>query len=87
LLQQQVDFHPGDSTKIITYRQHKLGVDLLVRCLQQFESLAVSAYHKIDCPSNNYIAPGLTHYLKERRWLKRRNLEEKRTASPLRKGN
>ncbi len=73
LLQQQVDFNPDDTLRAITYRQHKIGGDLMVKCLQQFERFAASAYHKTDCPDNNYIAPGLTQYLKGRRWLKRRN--------------
>jgi folate-dependent phosphoribosylglycinamide formyltransferase PurN len=81
LLQQQVDFNANDTIKTITYRQHKIGGDLLVRCLQQFESLAASAYHKNDCPDKNYIAPGLTHYLKGRRWLKKRYRTEKLASS------
>ena len=72
LLQRQVDYYTDDSLKIITYKQHKLGGDLLVECLQQFESLAKRAYQKTDCPSRNYIAPGLTQYLKSKRWLKKK---------------
>ena len=71
LLQEQVLFNPDDTLRTITYRQQKLGGDLMVKCLQQFDRLAVNAYHKTDCPDNNYIAPGLTHYLKGRRWLRR----------------
>lgn len=73
LLQQQVDYEPYDTLKIITYRQHKLGVDLLVKVLSDFDTYAVKAYHKTDCPNRNFIAPGLTHYLKGRWWLKRWN--------------
>ena len=81
LLQQKVDFNPDDTLRAITYRQHKLGGDLMVKCLQQFESFAASAYHKADCPDNNYIAPGLIHYLKGRRWLKMRNRTRKLMSS------
>jgi methionyl-tRNA formyltransferase len=73
LLQGKVEFNPDDTLRTITYRQHKLGTELLVRCLQDFETYAGSAYRKTDCPDKNYIAPGLTHYLKGRRWLKKRS--------------
>jgi folate-dependent phosphoribosylglycinamide formyltransferase PurN len=73
LLQQQVDYNPRDTMKIITYKQHRTGADLLVKCLSDYASVASQAYYKKDCPSKNYLAPGLTHYLKARRWLKRRN--------------
>ena len=72
LLQRQVDYYTDDSLKIITYKQHKIGGDLLVKCLQQYESLAANAHYKADCPSRNYTAPGLSHYLKGKRWLKRK---------------
>ena len=71
LLQGKVQFNPDDTLGTITYRQHKLGTELLVKCLQDFEIYAARAYHKTDCPDKNYIAPGLTHYLKGRRWLKK----------------
>lgn len=73
LLQQQVDYDPGDTLKIITYKQHAVGMTLLVRCLSEYDKLASQAYHKTDCPNNNYLAPGLTHYLKARRWLRRKS--------------
>ena len=38
-----------------------------------FESFAAKAYHKTDCPDKNFIAPGLTHYLKGRWWFRRWN--------------
>ena len=81
LLQEQVNFNPDDTLKIITYRQQKLGGDLMVKCLQQFDRLAASAYHKTDCRNDNYIAPGLTHYLKGRSWLKRRSRADKPISS------
>lgn len=70
LLQKQVVFDVKDTLRAITYRQHKLGVELLVTCIQQFDSLSAKAYRKIDCPDKNYIAPGLSHYLKGKRWLR-----------------
>jgi methionyl-tRNA formyltransferase len=72
LLQQQIDYSPDDTLKTITYKQHRTGVDLLIKCLKDYERLSSQAYHKNDCPSKNYLAPGLTHYLKARRWLKLR---------------
>jgi folate-dependent phosphoribosylglycinamide formyltransferase PurN len=70
LTQGKVDFDPGDTLKAITYKQHKVGVDLLMKCLKEFETFAAQAYHKPECPSTNYYVPGLTHYLKARRWLR-----------------
>ena len=71
LIQQQVEYEPDDTLKIITYRQHKLGVDLLVKILSDFDTYALKAYHKTDCPNKNFIALGLTHYLAGRWWLNR----------------
>jgi len=73
LIQQQVSYDPTDTLKTITYKQHKVGGDLLIKCLTQFETMATNAYLKTDYPSNNYLAPGLTHYFKARSWLRRRN--------------
>ena len=72
LLQQQVDYNPHDTMKIITYKQHRTGADLLIKCLSDYASVASQAYFKTDCPSKNYLAPGLTHYLKARLWLRSR---------------
>jgi folate-dependent phosphoribosylglycinamide formyltransferase PurN len=73
LIQQPVDFNLDDTMKAITYKQHKTGGDILVKCLQDFDSFVASAYHTTGCPDKNYIAPGLTHYLKAMMWFKRRN--------------
>ena len=70
LIQQQVEYEPRDTLKTITYKQHRVGADLMMKCLTQFDTMASSAYHKTDCPSNNYLAPGLTQYLKARKWLR-----------------
>lgn len=70
LVKQRVAFDPKDTLKAITYKQQKVGVELLIRCLTEFEALAPLAYHETDCPSKNYCTPGLTHYLKARRWLR-----------------
>jgi methionyl-tRNA formyltransferase len=72
LIQHQVDYDPTDTLKTITYKQHKVGGDLLIKCLTQFDKMASGAYHKNNCPSKNYLSPGLTHYLKARRWLRKR---------------
>lgn len=71
LAQQQVIFDPTDTLKIITYKQHRVGVDLLVKCLTELETLTSNAYHKDGCASKNYYSPGLTHYLKAKMWLRR----------------
>jgi methionyl-tRNA formyltransferase len=73
LLQQQVTFNPDDTMKAVTYKQQKLGGDLLVECLRDFDKYAANAFHKHDCPDRNYLAPGLTHYLKAMTWFNRRN--------------
>jgi folate-dependent phosphoribosylglycinamide formyltransferase PurN len=86
LLQQKVDFKPDDTLKIIAYRQHKLGVELLVRVLRDFDGFAAKAYHKTGCPDRNFIAPGLTHYLKGRRWFKRWHREGNVLTSSQEKG-
>jgi len=70
LIQQQVAFDKSDTLKTITYKQHETGVSLLVKCLTDFNNIAAQAFRKTGCPSKNYHAPGLTHYLKARRWLK-----------------
>ena len=70
-LQQEVDFNPDDTLKIITYKQHKLGVELLIKCLQQYQNLRANAFYKSDCANKNYLSPGLTHYITGRYWLKR----------------
>jgi methionyl-tRNA formyltransferase len=70
LIQQQVDYGPDDTLKIVTYRQHVLGVDLLVKVLSDFNTYAAKAYHKTNCANRNFIAPGLTHYLKGRWWFR-----------------
>jgi methionyl-tRNA formyltransferase len=74
LLQQQINYEPGDTLKTVMYKQYKAGVDLLVKCLTQFDKIAPLAYHKKDCTSKNYNAMGLTHYLKARQWIKKRSL-------------
>jgi folate-dependent phosphoribosylglycinamide formyltransferase PurN len=73
LLQQRVKFNTDDTLRAITYRQHRLGGELMIKCLQQFENLAAKAYQKTDCANKNYIAPGLIHYIKARRWLGKRS--------------
>lgn len=70
LLQQQIDFNPNDTLKIVTYKQQATGVALLVKCLSEFDKIAPAAYHKNNSPSKNYYAMGLTHYLKARKWIK-----------------
>jgi methionyl-tRNA formyltransferase len=70
LVQQQVAFERNDTLKAITYKQQKLGVELLIKCLKNFDSLTTQAYHKDLCPSKNYYIPGLTHYIKAKMWLR-----------------
>jgi methionyl-tRNA formyltransferase len=79
LLQQQIDFSPDDTLKIVTYRQQATGVALLLKCLSDFDNIAPHAYHRNGSPNKNYYAMGLTHYLKARKWI--RNKYIPRTAS------
>ena len=83
LLQEKLEFDPHETLRTTTYRQHRLGGELLVRCLQDFEKYAGSAYHKTGCPSRNYLAPGLSHYLKAK-WSRRRSSRGEASA-PRRK--
>jgi folate-dependent phosphoribosylglycinamide formyltransferase PurN len=73
LIQQQVAFDKDDTLKAITYKQHEKGVHLLIKCLTDFSNLAAQAYRKTGSPSKNYYAPGLTHYLRAKKWLRKRN--------------
>ena len=75
LIQQQVDFDLNDTLKTITYKQQKVGVDLMIRCLTEFDIMAPKAYYKSEYPSKNYYASGLTHYLKAKKWLKNRSFD------------
>lgn len=70
LIQKRVDFEPDDTLKEITYKQHREGTNLIVKCLQDFGTYTAAAYHRADCPSRNYRALGLTQYLRGKRWLK-----------------
>ena len=83
LIQQQVDYYTDDTLKIITYRQHLLGGDLLIKCLTRYDALAANAYHKTDCANKNYLAPGLTHYLSGMRWLRKTNGDKKYISASL----
>jgi folate-dependent phosphoribosylglycinamide formyltransferase PurN len=73
LLQQLVEYDPEDTLRIINYKQQRTGVNLLIKCLSQFDEIAPLAYHKEGCVSKNHRAMGLTHYLKARRWLAKRS--------------
>ena len=82
LAQQQIDFEPDDSLRAVTYRQHKVGVDLLIEVLKDFEGYEAKAFHKTDCPDRNFVAPGLTHYIRGRWRFRRMRREKKREAPP-----
>jgi len=71
LAQGHVEYNWDDYVKTVTYKQHKLGGELMVKCLADFDSMAANAYHKTDCPSRNYRAMGLSHYLKAKRWIRK----------------
>jgi len=70
LAQGRVEYNWNDYVKTVTFKQHKLGGDLMVECLQNFDVLSKNAYQKEGCPSKNYRTMGLSHYLKAKRWLK-----------------
>jgi folate-dependent phosphoribosylglycinamide formyltransferase PurN len=78
LTQRKIKFRPNDSLRSVTYRQHKVGVDLLIEVLEDFEGYEANAFHKTDCPNRNFVAPGLTHYLRGRWRFRRMRREEKR---------
>lgn len=71
LARERVAFKPDDTLKMITYRQQKAGAELLARCLAEWHTAAPLAARDTTSPSRNYLAPGLTHYLKARRWLRK----------------
>ena len=70
LTQGRVEYEWCDYAKTITYKQHKLGGELMVECLQNFEEFSQNASRKTDCPSKNYRTMGLCQYLKAKKWLK-----------------
>lgn len=72
LMQQRVGFCPYDTLKMINYRQYAVGADMLRTCLSDFDVISSWAYKKSDCPSRNFFAPGLTHYLKAKRFLRKK---------------
>lgn len=74
LIQKKVYFVKEDTLKTVTYKQHKVGVDLMIQCLKEFDKIAPNAYFKSGCPSKNYYVPGLTHYLKAKRWQNKKNI-------------
>ena len=69
LAQESVDFGVSDTLKTITYKQQKVGVDLIMKCITDFDKIVSHAYYKAGHPSKNYYVPGLTHYLKAKKWL------------------
>ena len=83
LIQQKVDYYTDDTLKIITYRQHQLGGELLKKCLANFDELAEKAYHKTDGANKNYLTPGLSHYIKGMRWLRKTNGKRKLISASL----
>jgi folate-dependent phosphoribosylglycinamide formyltransferase PurN len=71
LAQGCVEYNWNDYVKTITYKQHKLGGELVVKCLTDFDRLAANAYHKKDCASKNYRTMGLLQYLEAKRWIRK----------------
>jgi folate-dependent phosphoribosylglycinamide formyltransferase PurN len=78
LIQNVVIVEKSDTIKAITYKQQKLGVDLIIQCLTRFEVLSDRAYHKEGCESRNYHIPGITHYLKAKKWMRQINYNKNR---------
>jgi len=71
-----VEYNWDDSAKTITYKQHKLGGELMVKCLTDFDATAANAYYKNDSPSKNYRTMGLSQYLKARRWIRKNRRDQ-----------
>ena len=71
LAQDRVEYNWDDYVKTITYKQHRTGAALMVKCLTQFDRLAPKAYHGKDRPSKNYRTMGLSKYLKAKRWIRK----------------
>ena len=74
LIQQKITINNGDTLKTITYKQQKVGVDLIIQCLKEFDVLAERAYHKEGSQSRNYHIPGITHYLKAKKWMRKNKI-------------
>lgn len=69
LAQGLVEYNWNDYVKTITYKQHVLGGELMLKCVTDFDALHSHAYHKPNCPSKNYRAMGLRQYLQAKHWI------------------
>jgi len=70
LFQEKVVVDSNDTLRSIVYKQQKTGVDLIFKCLSEFEKGKLHGYYKSNSPSKSYYSPGLTHYFKVKRQYK-----------------
>jgi methionyl-tRNA formyltransferase len=73
LLQSSVSVKNDDTIKTVVYKQQKVGVDLVIQCINGLQQGIITAFRKSYSCSKLYYSPGLTHYLR----LKKRIDKEK----------
>ncbi len=74
LFQEKVAINNSDTLMSIVYKQQKEGVELILKCINEFEGKPLRGYQKMNSISRLYYSPGLTHYLQVKKLrLKMRN--------------
>jgi methionyl-tRNA formyltransferase len=71
LAQGLVEYNWNDSAKTITYKQHRLGGELMMQCVQNFETLSQKAVRQSDRPGRNFRTMGLRQYLQAKKWIRK----------------
>ncbi len=82
LMQGRVQYNWNDYVKTITYKQHQLGGELMIRCLQNYEAAAEKAARKKGENSRNFRAMGICEYMKAKRWMRRNRRGQVINGSP-----
>ncbi len=71
LAQGRVEYNWNDNAKTITYKQHRLGGELMMECVQNFETLSKKAVRQSDCAGRTFRTMGLLQYLQAKKWMRK----------------
>lgn len=63
LFQEKVSVSNSHTLMSIVYKQQKEAVELILRCISEFEGKTLHGYGRKNSTSRLYYSPGLTHYL------------------------